>query len=810
MRILLGIALVVAVRSVTVPVARAQETAGSAGGVCVTPDSVAFRGQKRVTDDVLRAGVGIAPKSTINSRITSRAIRDLYATNQFEDVRVSCETAGGKAVLVFNVRERAVLSDVKVQGASRVSPGSVKDRVDLLIGKPIDPAQVAKDVSRIDSLYQAEGYYLAKVRVDTIVEKDATTLVFNIEEGRRLAISGVEVLGNKALSGKTIVGAIGTKPEGFFWWRNGEFDQDKYAEDLAKNIPQLYASLGYIDAQVVKDTLIVDRAKGKALVRLTVSEGPQYKIGDFEVNGARRFSNEDIARYYPFGDKPAAKGVTETVKGLVSRGPKAQKNVFNALAWQDATDKVKEAYDNEGYIYSSVQPIVERRRVGRDSVPTVDLRWEIDEKTPAIVNRIDIVGNDVTTETCIRDQLFILPGDVFNRQRLIDSYRNVANLGFFEQDMPPPDTHPANEQGDIDLIFHVKEKRTGNVNFGASVGQGTGVGGFVGFDQPNLFGECKKGSLQWQFGKYIRDFSLSYTDPRIKQSNVSGTVSLYNQRSRFIIRDIGQSNTSGGQLQLGLPLPNSRQTRFYVSYGGEKVSYGGDGLVASINCNGCFRSTLGFTLDHDTRQGVPFPYMGVHQNVALQLNGGPLGGTAAFQRLTTEMRSYSTVATFGTGTLGPEPLALVVGLSARAGALFGNPGPFFVSQAFSLGGVQYGNPLRGYEEFSITPKGYLPNADQFQAQRSSFGNAYYTSTAELGLRVNQQLYLDAFYDAGNIWERPRDFDPTRLFRGAGFGASLVTPLGPLGIDLGYGFDRRNTFGQKDPKWQVHFKFGQIF
>ncbi|MEO6878613.1 MAG: DUF4158 domain-containing protein, partial [Gemmatimonadaceae bacterium] len=118
--------------------------------------------------------------------------------------------------------------------------------------------------------------------------------------------------------------------------------------------------------------------------------------------------------------------------------------------------------------------------------------------------------------------------------------------------------------------------------------------------------------------------------------------------------------------------------------------------------------------------------------------------------------------------------------------------------------------LRGYGEFSITPQGYLPNADQYQAQRTSFGNAYYTSTAELGLRVNQQLYLDTFYDAGNLWAQPRDFDPTRLYRGAGFGASVVTPLGPLGVDLGYGFDRTNALGQKNPGWQVHFKFGQIF
>jgi outer membrane protein insertion porin family len=776
---------------------------------CAAPDSVAIRGAgKAASEDQIRNDVGIQPKSTVNSRTVTQAIKNLYATNLFDDVSSACETIGGKAVLVFTVAERRILSDFQVTGPDKVSPSSVRERIDLIVGKPIDPSQVARSVARIDSLYQSEGYYLAHVKVDTIKDREATTLIFHVEEGRRLAVSGVEIVGNKALTDKEIVGAMNTKPEGFLWWRNGEFDTDKYNEDLSKNIPKLYGQHGYIDMLVVNDTLIVDKDLGKALVRITVREGSQYKIGDFEVNGARLFSNDDISRMYPF-TATKTKGATEAVKGLLGRGTKEAADVFNESAWNDATSKVQDAYENQGYIYASIRPIVERRKVGRDSVPTVDLRWDIDEKTPAIINRVDILGNDVTVETCIRDQLNVYPGDVFNKDRFIQSYRNIANLGFFEQDMPPPETRTANENGDIDLVFHVKEKRTGNVNFGASVGQGTGLGGFLGFDQPNLFGECKRGSLQWQFGQYIRDFSLSYTDPRIRQTNVSGTISLYNQRSRFIIRDIGQSNTSGGQLQFGLPLPNSRYTRFYVSYGGERVSYGGDGLVGTIQCNGCFRSTLGFTLDHDTRLGQPFPVAGTHENIGLQLNGGPLGGTAAFQRLTAEARSYSTLATFGK-SLGPEPLALVFGLTSRAGALFGNPGPFFVSQSFSMGGVQYGIPLRGYEEFSITPRGFLPNADQFQAQRTSFGNAYYSSSAELGLRVNQQLYLDAFYDVGNLWERPRDFDPTRLFRGAGFGASLVTPLGPLGVDLGYGFDRTDVFGHKDPKWQVHFKFGQIF
>src|SRR5262249_35240529 len=163
------------------------------------------------------------------------------------------------------------------------------------------------------------------------------------------------------------------------------------------------------------------------------------------------------------------------------------------------------------------------------------------------------------------------------------------------------------------------------------------------------------------------------------------------------------------------------------------------------------------------------------ENLSLQLNGGPLGGTASFQRLTTEMHGYTPIATLGKA-IGAEPAQGVFGLTARAGAGFGDPGAVFVSESFTVGGGPYAAPLRGYPEFSITPFGYLPNADQLQAQRTSFGNAFFRGTAELGLRMNQQLYFDAFYDAGNLWERPRDFDPTQLFRGAGFGASLVTPL----------------------------------
>lgn len=792
--------------------AAAQDQAGT--GACSKPDTVAFRGNSRVSDQALRGDVGISPGSVLNYRVIQRAIKSLYATAQFEDIQVKCEVADGRALLAFNVKERPLLGEVDVTGPDKVALGTVRDQVDNIIGRPVDPAQVARTIARIDSVYASKGYYLARARAETTTVATGARVVFVVEEGSRLAVSGVRIDGNKRLSDRELVSAMHTKPEGFFWWKKGEFDDDKYAGDLTERIPQTYGRHGLIDVQVVRDTLVIDRGRGKALVEVGVTEGPQYVVGEFEVNGARRFSSDELRRFYPFTERGRTlKETAGNLLGAITRSKsKDPANVFDQSRWDEATRQVQDAYANEGYIYAQVRPVVERIRLGADSVPTVNLRWDIEERTPAIVNRVDILGNDITTESCIRDQILMLPGDVFNKELLMRSYQSISQMGFFETPVPNPDTRQANDQGDIDIVFRVREKKTGNVNFGASVGQGTGVGGFIGFDQPNLFGLCKRGSLQWQFGRYINDFNLSYTDPRIQESRVSGTVTAYHTRSRYIVGNFGRITRSGGQVRFGFPVRGSRWTRLFLDYGGERVSYGDDGFTGSIDCGAgrqCFRSTVGATVDRDTRIDMPFPSMGAHQSLESQFNGGPLGGTAAFQRYVGEMRAYSTLATFGGASPGSQPLKIVTGLTIKAGAIFGNPGPF-IYQRFSVGGVQYGQQLRGYEEFSISPNGFIGSTDQTNASENSFGNAFLTTSAELGLRVSQQLYISSFFDAGNLWARARDFNPTRLFRGAGVGAALVTPLGPLGLDLGYGFDRVDALGRRAPKWQVHFKFGQFF
>ena len=787
----------------------AQETAP---GACSTPESIVVAGNARVDSAAIRSTGGLSTGSQLNVHDIQNAIKALYGTGQFDDVQIICRVAPatGKATLVIQVKERPILTSYKVIGADRVSPKDVKEKLAFPTGGPVDPGKIAKAIASTDSLYESKGYYLASVKPESTIVDGKLSINFNVDEGRRLAISGIRINGNTRVPDADVVGAMDTKPEGFLWMRNGELDDAKYAQDLSEKIPQLYASRGFIDFRILKDTLIVDRAKGKGLIDITVAEGPRYTVGSFEVIGNRRFSSEQIGVFYPFG-KAQQTTITQKATGLIRRSYVNPPNTFDAAKWDDAQQKLMEAYNDEGYIYAQIRPVTERVP-STDSVRKVNLRWEIDERSPAIVNRIEIVGNDYTHESCIREQIVLAPGQLFNRNYLIRSYQNIGNLNFFETPMAAPETRPSGEQGDVDIVFNVKEKRTGNINFGASMGQGTGLGGFIGLDQPNLLGRCKRAQVQWQFGRYINDFNATYSDPNIRQSRISGSLTAYHSRSRFQLAELGGAIRTGGQVQLGFPVPNSLYTRLFVSYGGEKVKYESQGLLGTIAnaCKSCFRSTLGFTATHDTRTGLPFPADGGMQTVNAQFNGGPLGGTAAFQRYTTELRSYAPIGRIGGSLLGSEPMVFVVGLTARAGAVFGSTGPFFYSQAFSVGGTQYGEQLRGYDEFSITPSGFNPNADNTQASVSSFGNAFFVGTGELGLRINQSLYLNTFFEGGNVWNKPREFDPTRLFRSAGFGVATLSPLGPLGVDIGYGFDKVDAAGRPAPSWKLHFKLGQFF
>lgn len=767
----------------------------------VTPstplDSVVVTGNARVPTSQIITTTNLVTGQIVTYRDIQAALENLFHTGQFDDVHVDQRLAGGRNVLVFHVTERPILAGWSVNGAERIPLGDVRDRVKLLEGRPLDRAAVARSRAAIDSMYKDHGFYAATVKA---VEQapDSTRAVrveFDIQEGRRVAVSQVVVEGNEHFSDEEVVRHMASRPESFWWFRSGEFDEDRLDQDARDRLPSFYASKGYIDFQVTGDSLVTDTSASKGVLQIKVDEGSVYHVGKFEVRGNRRYSETELRRYFtlPEGEEHPA---------------------FNQGAWQAATSRVSDLYANTGYIYAQVVP-EESRRTLPDGSQVVDLAWNIQEGQLATINKINVVGNDVTHERVIREAIVMLPGQVFSRDALIRSYQNIGNLGFFKQPMPEPQVEPVkngNDTGpDVDVTFRVEEKRTGNINFGASLGQGTGLGGFLGLEEPNLFGRAKRGSLQWQFGTNVNDFVLSYSDPAINESRISGTVSLFDSRQRFIIKDLGRRRQTGASLQLGFPFFGSRYTRLFGSYSLQRVRYsdGSEEIQQRFVCNNCTRSTLGTRLVRDTRVGLPFPTGGTQVSMAGELNGGFLGGSGDYQKVDLEGHWYAPLGVIGGNGQFGGGIQLVLGFTAKSGFIFGNADNFPFEQ-YSLGGVQFGIPLRGYDEFSITPDGYDPTANGSNASAAAFGKSFAAFTLETGARLNQSFYVSSFLDAGNVYRTARQWDPTRLFRGAGVGVALISPLGPIGVDLAYGFDKKDLNGKPNPGWMFHIKVGNFF
>lgn len=779
----------------------AQQPGAAAGATFV--DSIRVEGTVRQNAGVVAALSGLQAGTLITFREIQEASKALMATGEFEDVRILAQGREGESVvLIIQVDERDMVRRVTFEGLERVRASEVIDSAGLRGNAPFNPASVSRARAYIRDRLARNGIPFARIEesLRPVPGVEGTVdLVFQVTEGNRVTVSEVDFSGNNSFPDSELRGVLSTKPEGFLWFRTGSYDEEILREDLAGALPQFYASQGFLDMQVVGDTLIIDPETGNSRVEIMVDEGPRYRLGEFAIEGNRRFPTDQLELYFQAEEG----GLLSSLGfgGEEQQGPPP----FDQVAFSEAALAVEELYRNNGYIYVQVDPMLERVPGEGDQPPTVNVAWRVQEGNPAYVNRIQIIGNDYTHDRVIRERIALLPGDVYSQGLLLQSWQAIQALGFFETPMQPPDIQPDPETRDVDIIFNVVEKQTGSVNFGTAVGGGTGVAGFLGYEQPNLFGQAKSGSLRWDFGRFSNNFSLTYGDPALFGQRISGSFSIFNSRDRFFQFDTGERRRVGFSSRFGLPVPGQRWTRVFLGYSLSRTRYD---LSETTDDNSLFglppgtqsQFTLGIT--RETLNHPIFPTSGSRLSLNSDFNGGILGGDGDFIRHLVEGTWFVPVGALGGGTPGSNPVQFALGLSAKGGAVFGNAERFPFDR-FWMGGVQFGQRLRGYEETTVTPLGYSPRGGG-AADVERLGDAFVLLSAEYAIRFNDNLGLSLFYDAGNVWTTPVQVDPSRLFRGAGVGVQLVTPFGPLGLDYAYGFD-------KDvPGWQLHFRLGPGF
>lgn len=738
-------------------------------------------GTQTVRAEQVVAWSGLQVGEAISREIIAQAIRELYATGKFRDVFVyETRPRPGVLELVLNLTEYPRLASVRFDGNDEIDDDDLSDVVELRVGNFLAPSAIRTAIDAVRDKYRAEGYYRAEIDVDRSLLQLAGNqpLVFVITENPKVQVRRILIEGNEALEDGELRDAMSTKVDN--WWRSGTFKLPEFEADLEK-IVQRYGDAGYLDA-VVRDHEIefLEDEENHIEIRIFVDEGPQFRVGEIGFDGNEVFPTERLESLV----------VLETG------------DVFRAEDFQESQRNVQSLYWDDGYIYSTLSP-QRNRRDGN----VIDVDFVVREGEQAKIRRVVIQGNDKTREEVLRRQLRILPGDLFSNEELRNSQGDLFRLGFFEDVQVDFEQTPVPEQ--IDLIFDVKEKQTGQFTMGVGFSAETEASGFFNIGENNFLGRAQSLQFAWQFGSRRNFLNLSFTEPWAFGTPTLLGVDVYSRYSNRV-RDFYETKVRGFALRVGRPVPKTRFTTASIRYSLSETelrnfdqSYSDffDDLEREVGSRGLefqrlderdwpeLESQITMSVVRNSQNNPFFPTAGSRALARVELSGGPLGGDVDYTRVTSDYDWYTAL---------PWKLAFHAGVSS---GFITSAAPDYVR--FRLGGNRT-YQLRGYQDIEVVPRDNLAAGLRFVG-----GRFYTTFTSEVAYQLTSAVHFLAFVDQGDTWNSFEEADVTNLRTGAGFGVRLEVPLvGRIGLDYGYGFDKGGL--GDDPGWTAHFNFGQFF
>jgi outer membrane protein insertion porin family len=774
---------------------------------------IEVEGNTLTNSDVIVFTSGLKESNILRAGDFSRAVKQLWKSGLFDDVQIYVKDETEEGIFItIAVEEAPILGEIVISGDKKVSKTKIEEAVGFRTGQRIPKYKIEAGKSNILDLYSEEGFLLANIEVSLENVKSDTSIInlkrtentrdlnISVNEGGRVKIGDIVFNGNENISDRKLRRALKeTKQQRWYLFWRSSFDDNKYQDDKDK-IKAYYQKRGYRDAIVVTDSVAYSEDKKKMNLWLNVNEGPKYYYRNFSWDGNELYTDEQLS---------GALGISS---GEAYNEEDLQKGIY---------ERAQSLYMDKGYIYSNLIPQISP--VGRDSI---DINLSVIENQKVYVRNINISGNTRTRENVIRRELKLYPGDVFSRQKLIRSQREVWILNYFGNVVP--DVLPvADDKVDLEITVVEKSSERANLNVGYTKEYGmTGGGGiefmnFMGKGQRFLLSAStglSGGSTYNYYGgdrsKY-HSFSLSFTDPMINDTpNLVGGSLFYSFRGAstqyYYPLDL---TVMGGSIMWG------RRFRwpddFFRGQWGFQVTkkiYDGTpddldlytgGLEESVGIN------ISQTITRDSRDRPEFTSSGSRMVWNTTYSGGILGGNEDFHKHNLTLEWYSPlvskfvlVNTIKAGVIGKietddENISII---------------PY--DERFIMGGngIPYGNMLRGYDDNAIGP---------LSSSGSPIGgNSILRLNTELRfpLSENPVIYALAFAEMGNVWTNKDMIEPFHLARtgplnlkrAAGVGIRFFMPMiGMLGFDIGYGFD--DITGNGEPQgWKTTITFGQQF
>lgn len=810
------------------------------GGITVT-------GVKYLDQNVLimLSGLTVGEKIKVPGDRITKAVKKLWDQGLFEDVQIGVTTIiGDQIFLDIRLKERPRLSKFQFNGIKKSDVDDLREKIRIVKGDYVTDNLIFKTRNIIKKYYTDKGFLNA--HVDIVQKKDTgdrneVTLVINIDKNDRVKIYNITFHGNNQVTNEVLIASLKkTKEKSIFnpmndldrmcyevvkaalkvdffdminaiekhsvenvrlrIFKTSKFIDEEYKEDKI-NLIEKYNALGYRDARIIKDS--ISRVDENTInIDLFISEGPKYYFRNITWTGNTKYPDVVLDRILK-----------------IKKGDIYNKEVLEtALTYNPNGTDITSLYMDDGYLFFNVEPV--EVRIENDSI---DIEIRMHEGKQAIVNKVTIKGNTKTNDHVALREIQTRPGQLFSRDRLIRSQRQLAQLKYFDAEKLTPNVSPNPADGKVDLEYQVEETSADQIELSGGWGYGRIVGtvglSFNNFSLRNLFdfkawkpipsGDGQKLSLRFQtYGRGYFSYALSFTEPWLGgRKPIALSLSYFHSRYTNGLASSDPSfayfKIDGVSVGLGTMLkwPDDyfflNQTINYNRYSTYQYTQiftfgGGDGVYNAIS--------YGIQLSRSSIDNPIYGKVGSEFMISLELTPpySWFKGHVNYDSMPVNER-YEWVEYYKVKFKGSWYINLIEKLVLTPRIQFGYLGAYSAAlgvtpfERFYLGGdglTGYNNMdgreligMRGYANNSLTP-GYP----------AMIGGTVYTKyTLELrypvSLNPNATIYGLAFVEAGNDWLKWNNFNPFNVYRSVGLGIRVFLPMfGLLGLDWGYGLD----------------------
>ncbi len=586
-------------------------------------------------------------------------------------------------------------------------------------------------------------------------------------------VKGFEIHGNDALDDATIESALyTTESGGFLWWRDEQFlSKSEFLKDLER-IHILYQRHGYFDAELV--SWEVAPAGDAVEVSLTVFEGEPTRVDTLAIEGLDLLNGGELTAE------------------MRKRIPLQQGEVFNEPDLLASRTLLENEFQNRGYVYATV--LLEYRIDKDDRIATVT--YSVDAGDQYYIGETRIEGYDPEDLDLIRGQLKFASGELYDRQDILDSQRNLYELGLFRRVLIEPQL--ASVRGDtVDVLVSVAPAPTHVVRLGVGYGTEDRIRLRASWLDRNLLGGARQLELRGQYSQLEREAAITYRQPTflVPDLNFLATVFLrFETEPNYTVERVGATVRSSYRLS------HRWQARAGLTTERAEFSEFDAGVLIPelgrefINPSRLLYADVG--VSYDNTDSLFQPTRGSVINLSHQIGMPVLGGEYAYNRTTLLVTRYFEITD-----------GWVVAGKVLPGVIFGYGGendrvPLF--QRLFAGGA---NSVRGYERRQLGPKDDPKAFGQERDPEPVGGRALFEASVEVRFPIRGNLSGAMFVDAGNVWSDPDEMAIGDLKYTPGAGIRYRTPVGPVRLDVA-----RRTAADvgRLPRWVFHISIGPAF